>query len=75
MPEGNQRDASCACFPCNKCLCIGPSQTNTLVRDNGEVLGAEDGGSDDALTGEVEGTWRLAADSEDIPLGMRRVLW
>ena len=32
-PAGNQRDASCACFPCNKCLCIGPSRTNTLVRD------------------------------------------
>ena len=34
-----------------------------------EVLGAEDGGSNDALTGEVEGTWRLMADSEDISLG------
>ena len=42
---------------------------------DGEVLGAEDGGSNYALTGEVEGTQRLVADSEDISLGMRRVLW
>ena len=47
----------------------------TSSSGDGEVLGAEDGGSDDALTGEVEGTWRLAADSEDISLGRIRVLW
>ena len=40
-----------------------------------EVLGAEDGGSDDTLTGEAEGTWRLTADSEDISLGTRREWW
>ena len=47
----------------------------TLMLGDGEVLGAEDGGSDNALTGEEEGMQRLAADSEDISLGMRRVLW
>ena len=42
---------------------------------NGEALGAEDGRSDVALTGEVEGTRRLMADSEDISLGKSREWW
>ena len=47
----------------------------TSSSGDGEVLGAEDGGSDDALTGEVEGMWRLMADSEDILLGRSREWW
>ena len=40
-----------------------------------EVLGNDDGRSNNALTGEVLGMWRLMADSKDISLGKRRVLW
>ena len=47
----------------------------TSSSGDGEVLGAEDGRSDDTLTGEVLGTWRLMADSEDISLGRSRELW